>query len=57
MVVKKSSPVLHRKQSHELEVLYQRRRAIDSLIASLQHYDRFRAKVPGIHELRGQKSA
>ena len=45
MIAKKGSPTspdrLNRK---ELEYLYARRTAIDSLIQSLQDYDRFRAR-------------
>jgi hypothetical protein len=50
MFVKKAAPTLSheatRGYERELQLLYARRSAIDSLIASLQNYDRYRASRP-----------
>lgn len=55
MIVKKASPSLtHRPQTKELQLLYARRTAIDTLIQSLERYDRFRARS---QEIRTQKTA
>ena len=40
----KPSPV--RRYEQELEALYARRSAIDTLIESLQNYERYRVQVP-----------
>lgn len=46
--VKKSNVTLNpvRNYERQLEQLYARRSAIDSLIASLEEYDRYRAAAP-----------
>jgi len=45
MIVKKASPDLSPQAEKELEFLYARRSAIDTLIRSLEQYDRYRAKA------------
>jgi hypothetical protein len=56
MIVKKSSPTLTPRPQNqkELQFLYARRTAIDTLIQSLECYDRFRARS---EEIRKQKTA
>lgn len=56
MLDKKASPVLLNPLGprKELEFLYARRRTIDTLIQSLEQYDRFRAKS---ETLRKRKTA
>jgi len=54
MLVKKTSPSFTPKPQKELQFLYARRSAIDTLIQSLERYDRFRARSP---EIRKQKTA
>jgi hypothetical protein len=44
MLRKKPSPTGPVSSQRQLLVLYERRKAIDTLIRSLQQYDRFRAK-------------
>gem|GEM_PF-2963601 len=44
MLRKKPSPNRSSVPEKELQILYERRRAVDSLIRSLEQYDRFRAK-------------
>lgn len=53
MLQKKPSPG-RRHPDKELQLLYERRRAVDTLIRSLEQYDRFRAKPI---DFRRQKSA
>jgi hypothetical protein len=54
MIVKKASPgvSLTPQPQKELEFLYARRTAIDTLIQSLEQYDRFRAKAEEIRKLK-----
>jgi len=52
MVVKKASPGRSQQPQQELEFLYARRMAIDAVIKSLEHYDRFRAKAEQIRKLK-----
>ena len=54
MIVKKASPALTPRPQKELQFLYARRTAIDTLIQSLERYDRFRARS---EEIRKQKTA
>jgi len=56
MIVKKASPALTPRPQNqkELQFLYARRTAIDTLIQSLEQYDRFRARS---QEIGKQKSA
>ena len=54
MLVKKTSPSFTPKPQKELQFLYARRSAIDTLIQSLERYDRFRARS---QEIRKQKTA
>ena len=54
MLVKKTSPSFTPKPRKELQFLYARRSAIDTLIQSLERYDRFRARS---QEIRKQKTA
>lgn len=54
MLRKKPSPFLLAPAQQKLRLLYARRRAIDTLIHSLEHYDRFRAKAV---ESRKRKTA
>jgi hypothetical protein len=55
MTVKKASPglsVTPQPPKKELQFLYARRTAIDTLIQSLEQYDRFRAKAEEIRKLK-----
>jgi hypothetical protein len=55
MIVKKASPglsVTPKPPQKELQFLYARRTAIDTLIQSLEQYDRFRAKAEEIRKLK-----
>ena len=54
MLVKKTSPSFTPKPQKELQFLYARRSAIDTLIQSLERYDRFRVRS---QEIRKQKTA
>jgi len=45
MLRKKPSPSRSASPEKELKILYERRRAVDSLIRSLEQYDRFRVKT------------
>jgi len=54
MLRKKPSPSRSAPTHKELEVLYARRKVLDSLIHSLEQYDRFRVKTI---DFRGPKSA
>jgi hypothetical protein len=53
MIVKKTSPASS-PANKQLEFLYARRLAIDSLIESLEKYDRLRVKL---EEIRPRKTA
>ena len=54
MLQKKSSPFLLDPSKKKLESLYAHRKAIDTLIQSLEQYDKLRARP---HTLHRQKSA
>ena len=54
MIVKKTSPSFTPKPEKELQFLYARRTAIDTLIQSLERYDRYRARS---EDIRKQKTA
>jgi hypothetical protein len=56
MIVKKPSPSLTPRPENqkELQFLYARRTAIDTLIQSLERYDRFRARSA---DMRKQRTA
>ena len=55
MIVRKASPGVSftaQPPKNELQFLYARRTAIDTLIQSLEQYDRFRAKAEEIRKLK-----